>query len=291
MRRLQWSVARLLLLLVVVCGALVLAYNLDFGQVRETFNTIWARVPDAPEEKRLIGLILGGAMTLLGVIGLVPLPRVGPRRSITFSAGRGNVTIQLDSTYRKINKMLNRMPEVDYCAIDIVPSADGQHLIIKADARLNKLPRQRARAIAQRVNEYIADAAMNFLGLEEVVSVDLNVQDFTIDVEEACKSLMEDADRRAVESLGSVFTETPEVGMAPLEEEALDETAAPPAVAVEAAAEAAPDVPEAVAVEEEAHPAARPLPPLAFEEDEEVLKEAVFDNGALPPLRDDAPDR
>ncbi len=283
MRTLQWSVARLLLLLIVVGGALILAYNFGVQQVRDTFNSLWAAVPDAPEEKRLFGLIIGGAITILGLIGLAPAPRVGPRRSITFFSGRGNVTIQLDSTYRKITRMLNRMPEVDRCTIDIVPSADGQHMVIKADARLNKLPRQRARAIAQRVSEYIADAAMNFLGLEEVVSVDLNVQDFTIDIEEGCKSLMEDAPQKSVEALGPVFAETPDVRI--------------PAVEAEAPA-FEPDLPEAVPIAEEAAEAEPPagaetLPPLRPFEPEcasapEEFAEMTFDAGELPPLRDSA---
>lgn len=284
MRTLQWSVARLLLLLIVLGGALILAYNLGVQQVRDTFNSLWAAVPDAPEEKRLFGLLVGGAITILGLIGLAPAPRVGPRRSITFFSGRGNVTIQLDSTYRKINKMLNRMPEVDRCTIDIVPSADGQHMVIKADARLNKLPRQRARAIAQRVSEYIADAAMNFLGLEEIVSVDLNVQDFTVDIEEGCKSLMEDASQKSVAALGPVFAETPEVRIPVFETET-------PAAAPQAEEPAAtPEIPEAVPVPESEAETEPSLPPLALEPESEGMSsefsEATFDDGELPPLRD-----
>lgn len=191
MIRLQRGLTTLAVLLLLVAGALVLAYNLGVTQVREPFNSFWASIPDAPEEKRLVGLIVGGVMAFFGFFGLVPLPNLGPKRSITFFGERGNITVELDSTYRTVYRILKRMPEVRSCSLDIHPSADGKHMTVKAAARLNKIPGQRARAIAARVSAYIADTAMNYLGLENVVSVDLNVQDFTIDVPGACRELAE----------------------------------------------------------------------------------------------------
>lgn len=210
MKRVQTIFIKALMLGLMLQGALLLLHLYGVEPIRGAIDGFMASIPQeagADAEKKLLGLIAGWSMVALGLIGAAPLPNWRRNRAVTFRSGHGNITIQLDSVYRTMHKILNRMPEVRSCRLDIQPSPDGTMVCIKADARLYKLPRQRARATAMRVSDIIADTAMNFLGLEDMVSLDLNIQDFTVDIEESCKMLREEhgGQKRAL---------TPELGAA-----------------------------------------------------------------------------
>ncbi|MFP4502192.1 MAG: hypothetical protein ACLFTT_14420 [Candidatus Hydrogenedentota bacterium] len=196
MKRTQTIIVKVLMLLLMIQGLIILLYSHGIEPVRGTIDGFLNSIPDAPHEKRLLGIIAAWGMVALGFIGFIPMPRFRRNRAVTFFSGHGNITIQLDPIYRTMHRIINKMPEVRSCRIDIKPTADGKKVCIQANARLYKLPRQRARATALRVSDYIADTAMNFLGLEDLVSVDLNIQDFTVDVDESVRALAQEGGDR-----------------------------------------------------------------------------------------------
>ncbi len=196
MKRTQTVIVKVLMLLLMIQGLIILLYSHGIEPVRGTIDGFLNSIPDAPHEKRLLGIIAAWGMVALGFIGFIPMPRLRRNRAVTFFSGHGNITIQLDPVYRTMHRIINKMPEVRACRIDIKPTADGKKVCIQANARLYKLPRQRARATALRVSDYIADTAMNFLGLEDLVSVDLNIQDFTVDVDESIRALAQEGGAR-----------------------------------------------------------------------------------------------
>ena len=275
MKRVQTILIKVLMLGLMVQGALLLLHLYGVEPIRGAIEGFIASIPQeagAEEEKKLLGLIAGWVMVALGLIGVAPLPNWRRNRAVTFRSGHGNITIQMDSVYRTMHKIVNRMPEVRSCRLDIQPSPDGTVVCIKADARLYKLPRQRARATAMRVSDIIADAAMNFLGLEDLVSLDLNIQDFTVDIEESCKALLEEhgTQKRALtpdfEAAIAAAAESLDVDRGDARLEAFEEPAAEPM----------PDTPQAAEWDEEAA--------------EEGALGAVHDAQPEPrPLADDVP--
>lgn len=274
MKQLQTIVVKLLMLGLIAAGGLVLAHFYGVAQVRAAFTAFLESIPSAPEEQRLFALLAGGGLAVLGLIGLLPLPEPRPKRTVTFQSGYGNITIRLDSAYRVIHKLINKMPEVRSCSFEMTPTENGQELQIRAKARLNLIPGQSARATALRVNNCIVEAVTNYLGLEDLISADLNVQDFTIDIEQQCRTLADKPIRETGEIILNPPLEIPVVEVRITEEEAGHAPELP---------EFAPD-----ARIHERESSAPPLPPLMPDVPEaEELEEAEFDDGALPPLRDD----
>lgn len=284
MKQIQTIVVKLLMFGLLLAGGLLLAHYYGVAQVRNAWAAFLQSIPTDPDEQWLLALLAGGGLSILGLFGLLPMPQPRPRCTVTFPSSHGTITIRLDSAYRVIHKLINKMPEVRACSFEMTPTGDGQELMIQAKARLNLIPGQSARTTALRVNNYIVEAVTNYLGLEDIVSMNLNVQDFTIDVEEQRRVLM---DKPIHESDGVFLNppfDLPDEGVRITGEEANGVATLPELSRGIRSLE-----PQPVQDGEQTKPdESPPLPPLMpeFPEAEEV-DEAEFEEGSLPPLRND----
>lgn len=287
MKQLQTIVVKLLMLGLLAAGGLILAHFYGVAQVRAAWTAFLESIPSSTGEQRLFALLVGGGLAVLGLFGILPLPEPKPRRSVSFQSGHGNITIHLDSAYRVIQRLINKMPEVRSCRFEMTPTADGQELQLRAKARLNLIPGQSARTTALRVNNYIVEAVTNYLGLEDIVSMDLNVQDFTIDIDEQRHVLMDKPIRETDEIVLNPPLELP-VSPVRIDSEEVEPMPELPEFSPDARIHERAPMPPRREIEHDETPRLPPLMPDIPEAEE--LEEAEFDDGALPPLRDDRDD-
>ncbi|MCC6142915.1 MAG: hypothetical protein IT368_03805 [Candidatus Hydrogenedentes bacterium] len=192
MKPLQAVVLRLFSLLALAAGVVMLGLAIPITQVQDT----WAQtLEQLPADWRLLGFVAGGVLVVFGLFGLLPL---GIRRgkSVAFDGEHGQIIIQLDPVERKLNKVLNKMPEVRKIRAVVVPDKQGGPAQIHARAWLRRLPEQRARDIEMRVADYIEETATDFLGLEARTPVQLVVEDIAINIDEAAKELQRHSQER-----------------------------------------------------------------------------------------------
>ena len=287
MRMLQTLIVKLVMLALLAGGAAILASQLGVALIVDTCDELIASLPAAPEQLRLIFLAIGGAAALAGLLGLWPFGSARVKRVVSFRSGHGTVSIALDSGYRVIHRLLNKMPEVRKASFTIDTVDGGRELLVCVHARLNQVPGQSARMTALRVSNYIRESVSGFLGMEDMISVDLNIQDFTMDTEQMKQALI-DAPVRGLDAITSVaaMDAVDDMRMKPVEAtplEKLEEVVLPELPRWESAA------PETVAAGGQEPPESVQSPRLVDEVPEaEELPEAHFEEGALPPLRDDA---
>ena len=192
MRSVQTVLVKGVLLLLLLAAIGLVGWYYPVPLLREALLRALHLLPGDAVVRQQLLIAAGGMLALVAVIGLIPLPPAGGGRCVTFVTGRGTVTIRLRPLYRALKKIIRKMPEVRSCRFDVRHGADGKTLEIRADARLYKIPRQRARDTAMRVNDIITGAVVNLLGIDELLSVDLNVRDFTVDTRAAVQHLRQD---------------------------------------------------------------------------------------------------
>lgn len=129
------------------------------------------------------GVAVGAGCVLLGLIGLLPLTRRKKgKKTISFAGTHGDVTIELDSVEATLNRMVNKLEEVQKVWVRVTPSEDNRRAYVKADAVIVKRSAgESTSAITQRVVDYLNDTAVNILGVEDVTKVDLNVRKILVD--------------------------------------------------------------------------------------------------------------
>jgi hypothetical protein len=192
MRSVQSLLVKCLLLLLLLASAGVAAWHYPIEPVREGLQRAFQFLPTSPGTQNLAVMAAAALVALVALVGLLPLPASGRNRRITFTTSHGTVTIALGPVYRTLHKLVRKMPEVRACRLDIRLGEDGKSLQVCADVRLNKMPRQPGRDTAKRVSDIIHDAAVGLLGIDQVIAVDLNVRDFTLDINAAAKALRQD---------------------------------------------------------------------------------------------------
>jgi hypothetical protein len=195
MKPLQAVVLRLFSLLALIAGVVMLGLAVPIVQVQTAWNETLAQLPG---DWRILGFLIGGVLVVFGIFGLLPL---GFRRgkSVAFDGDHGQIIIQLDPVERKLNKVLNKMPEVKKIRALVVPDKDGGPAQIRARAWLRRLPDQKARDIEMRVADYIEETATDFLGLEARTPVELVIEDIEINIDDAAKELQRHSQERAEE--------------------------------------------------------------------------------------------
>ncbi len=171
MKIVQIIVAKLVSLLVLVGGALMLAmwFDEDVYTAVKGFllEDVWYR----------FGIACGVGLIIMGLLALLPLAKPGRKSTISFPGTHGEVTIQLDSVEETLSRVVSKMPEVKKISVRVTPSEDNHRAQVTADVLMYKgAGSPGAREIANRISDYLADTAVNVLGVEDVTTVNLNVR-------------------------------------------------------------------------------------------------------------------
>ena len=134
----------------------------------------------------LYGLIGGIVLFLAALVGIAPMLRTKrPKSTISFPGIRGDVTIELDSVEANLSRVVSKMPEVKKIKVKVVPSEDNRRAVVSADVLMYKgSSGASAHETANRISEFLMDAAVNILGVEEVTKVNLNVRDIIVDAKQ-----------------------------------------------------------------------------------------------------------
>jgi hypothetical protein len=132
------------------------------------------------------GALCGLVLLILGLLGVLPLSR--PRRTknvISFEGTHGSVTIELDSVEANLGRVVSKMPVVRKIKVHVTPSEDHHRAQVDADVLMYKgASGESAREIANHIADYLMDAAINILGVEDVTQVNLNVRDIVVDAKQ-----------------------------------------------------------------------------------------------------------
>lgn len=239
MNLLQAVIQRLVCLAVAVSGVLLIwawyaTPDVDppdlLSQVElHDWRYVVIRLIDTPKGLKASLAFLGGGALLMsvGLLGLLPFRRfrVGSK-VISFQGAYGSVVIQLDSVEATLNRVVGKMPEVKKITVNLLPAEDNRRVRIMADVLLYKDLKAGARETANRVSQYIADTAINILGVEEVTAVDLNVRG--IIVEQVAPALPLEQEPAAEPELIGEEQEPEEEKLAEVEEEEAEEILEPP---------------------------------------------------------------
>jgi len=130
---------------------------------------------------RVCGLAIGVAIAFISLPAVFPLRRPGRKKTISFAGSQGQVAIELDSIEATLGRVVGKMPEVKRIAVTVVPSEDCKRAQVTADVVINKgAGHVGARAIANRISDYLAQTAVDMLGVEDVTTVDLNVRGIVV---------------------------------------------------------------------------------------------------------------
>ncbi len=189
MKKVQAVLLRLQALLV-ACGGFALVamwWNEEvYLAVVTAFKTHFA-APWAPA--------VAGICAAIALITLPPWKRVKhSKNTISFHGIHGDVTIELDSVEATLGRVLARKPEVKKIKVKVTPSEDNRRAVVRAEVLMQKnTGAEGAREISNRIANYLADAAVHILGVEEVLKVDLNVRDIVVDAKQLSVALDREA--------------------------------------------------------------------------------------------------
>jgi len=176
MRILQIIVAKLLSLGVLTLGVAAVAawFERDYLHMAKALflSEVW--IP--------WGAVFGAAAAVAGLLALLPLKRPRRNNTITFPGSHGNVTLQLDSVEATLSRVVGKLPEVKKINVRVTPSEDNRRAQVTADVWMYKTSGPAgARELANRISDYLADTAVNILGVEDVTNVNLNVRGVIVD--------------------------------------------------------------------------------------------------------------
>ena len=130
---------------------------------------------------RVCGLAIGVAIAFISLPALFPLRKPGRKKTISFAGSQGQVAIELDSIEATLGRVVGKMPEVKRIAVTVVPSEDSRRAQVTADVVIKKGSEPvGARVIANRISDYLAQTAVDILGVEDVTTVDLNVRSIVV---------------------------------------------------------------------------------------------------------------
>lgn len=237
MRILQIIVAKLLSLGILALGvaAVVAWFDRDYLHMAKSVFLAEVWVP--------WGAAFGAAAAVAGLLALLPLKRPRRNNTITFPGSHGNVTLQLDSVEATLSRVVGKLPEVKKINVRVTPSEDNRRAQVTADVWMYKTSGPAgARELANRISDYLADTAVNILGVEDITNINLNV-----------RGVIVDPSKTTPETVPHVA-----YGAAAAPAAATVAAAVPDAVVPEAqpdtAAEVEPEVPAAAAADEDASP-------------------------------------
>ncbi|HOZ45747.1 MAG TPA: hypothetical protein PLO37_08105 [Candidatus Hydrogenedentes bacterium] len=129
----------------------------------------------------LLLLGVGGLLTLLGLLGILPRRlKDGQVKTISYPGTCGDVIIELDSVEANLNRVIGKMAEVKWISVSVFPDEDHSKARISADIKLVKKADETAREAANRVSDCLSETAANLLGVEDVTRVDLIVKGISV---------------------------------------------------------------------------------------------------------------
>jgi hypothetical protein len=132
---------------------------------------------------------IGGVLAVMGLIALYPSSHRRKHKTISFPGIHGNVVIELDSVEATLNRVIGRKPEVKRIKVTVDPSEDNRKARVTADVVLYKGVGTSAREAANRVSNYVSDAAVHILGVEDVTEINLNIRGIMLDAEASSQDL------------------------------------------------------------------------------------------------------
>ncbi len=249
-------VLKLLSLLVLLSGLVLIGLNFGCSFLIENFDKVGIFLDELGDSATYLWVALGGVLTLVGLYAFLPrLPKGRKAQSITFEGEYGDVVVQLAPLELMLNRVLNNMPEVKKIRLQITPDEEKRRAVITADALLESQTSMPARKTANLVSDYIAETAINTLGLEDLATIRLNISGINVNPKASSEQLREQLLARQKEAEAT----------APVQVEEKKEVEAPSVMAMEAE-EVAP-----VEVEQEEVPAVVEEAPEIQEEEETPL--------------------
>ena len=181
-------------LLVLLAGTFMLGLVFDIEQaqlVQERALEYWPRQDTGALNLRLPGTILGVLFILGGLYGFAPKMPSRKQSVISYKSEHGDIELQLRPMRKTLLQMVRKMPEVYSIKLDITPDTDGRRARIQADVVLKNCAALGARKCSKMVAEYLATAARNVLGLDDLSVVRVNVRGVHIDVSATSKQVRE----------------------------------------------------------------------------------------------------
>ena len=183
-------------LLVVVQGALLLAWYLGLAPVNELFVKYYGQLL---QNGTLPPLVVEVAVcSVLIVVGFVAFLPGGPsrslRRSVVIKTDHGQVAVQLEALRPALMKVLRRMPEVRKVKLEIKPvKGRGKahviaHVWLRQQASLN---------VSQHVDlitKHIAETTVKLLGLDNLVDIDVIVDGIKVNAKLAAREVLSNAE-------------------------------------------------------------------------------------------------
>ncbi len=255
-------------------------------QIEPHLNAFRESTPIVFGEQYLFDLIVIGALLLVSLYAFLPrLP--GGGKTINYKGEHGPVTIHLKPLQVTLKKVLRKMPEIAKVKPVVRADKAKEKVSIDVVVVLQAQPKERARKTVDVVHEYVYQTAAKMLGLEDITSISLEVDDIRVDAAKTRDALHQDVLDREYADAEEVNLDaepSPAAMMVP-------DTEAPLVPMEEAAPlpEAAPEEPEAPAqapIEPDylaAEPAvAEPEPTLAEPEPEEAPSDAAETDTAEP---------
>ena len=192
MRRVFYTAVRTLLFGAVVClGCYFAGTNL---------RVVYSIVIDTVPSEALLRIGLGMLLIAVGVLGIIPLRKDGPKNTISFPGPHGDVTMNLDSVEATLNRVVGKMPEVKKIAVRVRPTEDSRKATVRADVWIHRGNEPESVSdIRRRIFTYLQDAAVSILGVEEVTEIAMNVEGVHVDATASLKAFEHENPRAAAE--------------------------------------------------------------------------------------------
>lgn len=274
-------------LLVVLQGALLLAWYLGLAPVNEIFVKYYSQLlQNGTLPPLAVEVLVCAVLIVVGFVAFLPgRPSRSLRRSVVIKTEHGQVAVQLEALRPALMKVLRRMPEVRKVKLEIKPVKGRGKAHIIAHVSLRQQASLNVSQHVDLITQHIAETAVKLLGLENLVEIDVIVDGIKVNAKMAAREVLSSAEhfraRIAAEEISGTATAALAGGVAAI-----------------AATEALPAPADTHPVEMEALELKRPLheyeeESAGWEEgedaDEEEMLDAV-DPGSLPPLNMDPSD-
>jgi hypothetical protein len=185
MKTVQLIATKLLGLIVLLKGAFLLgAWNADVQGVIGNVFKFYQGVLEWTLPHVTVMVLLGLILFVVGLLVLLPELKGKRRgRTISYDTARGNVTIQLDAIEQSIINDISTLPEVAKLKLEVDPVDDNRSARVTATLDMKKRAGTSIKDETDRIKKYIEARANDYLGVEEVSGVIVNVTNVDVDAD------------------------------------------------------------------------------------------------------------